>query len=74
LQNTHAGHVLAIVSGVHNGIPAPSRAREIETEQSKLSGGGNELLPDTRAQALAGRIDPQVEAVGELDRAENGGG
>jgi hypothetical protein len=62
---------LQYVSGVHNGIPAPSRAREIETEQSKLSGGGNELLPDARAQALAGRIDPQVEAVGEVDGAED---
>jgi hypothetical protein len=64
--NIAAGH-----QQVNNGIPAPSGAREIGNEQSKLSGDGNELLPDTRAQALAGRIDPQMEAVGEVNRTED---
>jgi hypothetical protein len=52
----------------------PSRAREFETEPSKLSGGSNELLPNTGASTLTGGIDPQVEAVGTLDRAEDEGG
>ena len=53
---------------VNNGLP--SQAREIESEQSKLSGGGNELLSDTRASALAGQIDPQLATVGQIDRAK----
>ena len=53
---------------VNNGVP--SQAREIESQQSKLSGVGNELLPDTRAPALAGRVDSQVATVGEINRAE----
>ena len=40
----------------NNGVP--SRAREIETEQSKLSGGSRELLPDTRASQNESRINP----------------
>lgn len=57
---------------VNNGpSPAePSRPRENENQQSKLSGGGNELLPDSRASALAGRIDSPMGAVGKIDRAE----
>ncbi len=53
-----------------NNVPTPSRAREIEIEQSKQSGGTHELLSNTRASALAGRIDPQMEAMGEIDRPE----
>ena len=51
-----------------------SRARESEIKQSKLSGEGNELLPDTRAPAVTGRTDPQMEAVRRIDRPEVGGG
>jgi len=50
-----------------------ARTRDTEIEQSKLSGGQSELLPDARAQALAGRVDPTMEAVGEVDRAEIAG-
>lgn len=55
---------------VNNGIPAPSRAREIETEQTQLSGGSHELLPDPRASGKASRANPALETLGEIDRAE----
>ena len=63
--NFAAGH-----QQVNNGIPAPTQAREIETEQSQLSGGNHELLSDTRASGKAGRTYPTLEALGEIDRAE----
>jgi hypothetical protein len=55
---------------VNNGIPASTRAREIETEQSQVSGGTHELLPDTRASGLESRVNPALETLGEIDRAE----
>lgn len=55
---------------VNNGIPASTRAREIETEQSQLSGGTHELLPDARASGEAGRTNQAMEAMGEIDRAK----
>ena len=55
---------------VNNGIPATTRAREIETEQSQLSGGTHELLPDTRTSGNASRVNPTLETLGEIDRAE----
>ena len=66
--NIAAGH-----QQINNGIdPAgqTSRARESEIEQNKQSGGGSELLPDTGAPTLAGRIDPQMETLGEINRAK----
>lgn len=48
----------------------PSRAREIETGQTQLTGGSHELLPDTRASCSASRADSTLEALGEIDRAE----
>lgn len=61
---------------VNNGILSGegSRAGKIETTQSKLSGGRNELLSDTGASAIASRIDSKVAAVGEVNRAEDGNG
>jgi hypothetical protein len=59
---------------VNNGMVAPSRGREIESQQSKLSGGSNELLPDARASTLAGQIDPHLATVGEINRAKDGNG
>lgn len=53
---------------VNNGIPP--RTRENETEQSKLSGDGNELLPDARASTIEGRVNQKVEAMGEVHGAE----
>jgi len=55
---------------INNGTAAPTRAREIETEQSQLSGGTHELLPDTRASGYASRVNPALETLGEIDRAE----
>jgi hypothetical protein len=59
---------------VNNDTAAPSREREIESEQTKLSGGSHELLPDTRASRAASRIDPALATVGEIDRAKVGRG
>lgn len=60
---------------VNNGIePEASRARENENQQSKQSEANHELLPDTRASALTGAIDPQMETLGEIHRAENARG
>jgi len=55
---------------INNGTAPPTRAREIETEQSQLSGRANELLPDTRASGLASRVNPSLETLGEIDRAK----
>lgn len=66
--NIAAGH-----QQINNGNTSkgePSRAREFEFEQSKQSGSGNELLPDSRASALTGGVDPQMEAMGEINRAK----
>ena len=63
--NFAAGH-----QQVNNGIAAPTQARENETEQSQLSGGTHELLPDARASGETGRTYPTLEALGEIDRAE----
>ncbi len=59
---------------INNGLAAPSPAREIKSEQTQLSGGTHELLPDARASGLASRVNPALEAVGEIDRAEVGRG
>lgn len=53
---------------VNNGLP--THAREIENQQSKLSGGGNGLPSNTGTSALAGGANPAVEAVAKIDRAE----
>lgn len=55
---------------INNGIAAPSRAREIEIEQTQLSGGGHELLPDARASGEASRVNQALETLGEINRAE----
>lgn len=55
---------------VNNGVAAPSRPREIEAGQTQLSRGSHELLPDARASGDARGIDPALETLGEVDRAE----
>lgn len=48
------------------------QAGEKQTEQTKLStGGNNELLPNTRAQSNAGSLNQTMEAVGALHRTKN---
>jgi hypothetical protein len=58
---------------INNGIDQAdaSRARETEIEQSKLSGVRDELLSDAGTSALAGRADPQMATLGEVNRAQN---
>lgn len=53
---------------VNNGVP--SRAGEKEIVQSKQSGGSHELLPDARASQAESRVNQELEALGEIDRAE----
>ncbi|MDP2030759.1 MAG: hypothetical protein Q8K12_14070 [Thiobacillus sp.] len=67
--NFAAGH-----QQVNNGIPAPAQAREIESEQSQLSGVTNELLSDARASGIESRANPALETVGEVNRAKIGRG
>lgn len=55
---------------INNGTAAPSRTQEIETEQTQLSGGSHELLPDARASREASRKNQAMEALGKIDRAE----
>lgn len=59
---------------INNGTAAPSRTREIENEQTQLSGGNHELLPDTRASGHESRIDPALETMGKIHRAKNRSG
>ena len=45
-------------------------AGKTEKPQSKLSGGSNELLPDTRTPGAAVGSDPAMAALGTLDGTE----
>ena len=56
---------------INNGVAAALQAREIENEQNQLSGGTDELLPDTRAPGKARRVNSALETLGEIDRPEN---
>lgn len=56
---------------VNNGTQPP-RTRENESEQNKLSGGTHGLPANARASTLEGAANSPLEAVGEIDRAENG--
>ena len=59
----------------HQQINNGSRARENQTEQSKLStGGSNDLLSDTRTPSFTGAAHQTVEAVGAVHRAEDSRG
>jgi hypothetical protein len=59
---------------INNGVAAPSRGREIVIDQTQLSEGNYELLPDTRASQAEGRVNQAVAPVGKIDRAKNGRG
>ena len=52
----------------------PSRTRETKNNQNELSEVSNELLPYPTTSTLAGRTDPEMEAVGELNRSEDAAG
>jgi len=55
---------------INNGAAAPSRAWKNETEQIQLSEEAHELLPNTQASSSASRVNPTLETLGEIDRAE----
>ena len=55
---------------INNGTEALSRAREDETGQTQLSGQSHELLSDARASGQASRVNPTLETLGEIHRAE----
>jgi hypothetical protein len=61
---------------VNNGVPPAtgSPTAKSKSEQNKLSGEGDELLQNAGASASTGRVDRQVEAVGEIDRPKDAGG
>ncbi len=55
---------------INNGTSAPAREREIETEQTQLSGGTHELLPDARTSGQTSGVNPTLETLGEKHWAE----
>lgn len=55
---------------VNNGTMEPSRAREIENEQTQLSGVKNELYQNTGTPGIAKKDDSPLETLGEIDRAK----
>ncbi|MEK6210790.1 MAG: hypothetical protein AABM64_10565 [Pseudomonadota bacterium] len=59
---------------VNNGIPASSRAREIESEQNKLLELQHGERLDTGTAGTTGGADPALATVAAIHRAENKGG
>lgn len=57
---------------VNNGVP--TQVGEKQIEQNEQSRGNHELLPDTRTQSIAGGVNPALETMGEINRAEVGRG
>lgn len=55
---------------VNNETMEPSRAREIENEQTQLSGVDNELCQNTGTPGIAKKDDSPLETLGEIDRAK----
>lgn len=55
---------------INNGTAVSSRTREIKSEQTQLSGGTHELLPDARAPGNESQVNPALETLEEIDRAK----
>lgn len=60
---------------INNGVSGQVRAGahahgDIPIQPNELSGGGNELLPDARASGFTIPANQEVEALGEIHRAE----
>ena len=53
---------------INNGATAPAHGRENEIDQNELTGGGNELLPDTRTSGDAGRAMQTRSTVETINR------
>ncbi len=58
---------------INNGTVVPPQVRENENVLNKLSGSGNELLPDTRASQAESRVNQAVDALENVHRAEVAG-
>jgi len=73
VRQANIGQAVQVNNGpaARAGAAEAARARENENLQSKLSGGGNQLPEDTGASTLAGGTDPQMEAVGAINGAED---
>lgn len=56
---------------VNNGTRNSSRVREVENQQTQLSGVDNELCQDTGAPGIAKKDDSLLETLGEIDGAKN---
>jgi hypothetical protein len=56
---------------INNGAEPLLHAREIESAQNQLSGEEHELRTHSRAQSETSRVDPALEALGEIYWAEN---
>ncbi len=54
---------------VNNGTAPHAQAREMAIEQTELSGGSNELLPDARTSGIAGGIDSAMATLGAINRS-----
>lgn len=55
---------------INNGVAAPSQVREIVIDQTQLSEGNHELLPDTRASQAEGRVNQAMAPVGKINRSK----
>lgn len=55
---------------VNNGMP--THTGKTVNHSNELSGGSNELLPDTRASQVTVRVNQEVETVGAVNGATNG--
>ncbi len=56
---------------INNGAGESLAHGKYVNPSNELSGAGNELLQDSRASTLEGRIDTPVEAMGEIHRASD---
>ncbi|MGB4345826.1 MAG: hypothetical protein WBJ21_05460 [Burkholderiaceae bacterium] len=64
-------NVTSVPQQINNGTVESACSRENRSEQNQLSRGIHELLPDTRASGKACRVNPALEALGEIDRAKD---
>ncbi len=65
---------VAVNQQVNNSTGAPSRAGEIENQQNKLLEAQHGERMDIGTAGTAGRADPQLAAVGTINRPENSEG
>ena len=71
VRQANIAHGAQQVNNAAQPVADAPRARENEIAPSKQSGGSHELLQDARASTLAGGINPQMEALGAVNGAED---